>query len=76
MAGSTAPTRSPLAARWSGLRQAVSTAWAARQPRERLMVGLAAAVLGLFLLWSVAIAPAWRSLRTAPARLEQLEAQL
>lgn len=67
---------SPLQARWSATRHSVLAAWAARAPRERLLVGLAAAVLGAYLTWALAIAPAWRSTRAAPARLEQLELQL
>lgn len=50
--------------------------WSALAPRERLLVGAAALVLGIFLLWSVAIAPALRSLSTAPARLAEVDAQL
>ena len=50
--------------------------WSALAPRERLLVGAAALALGLFLLWSVAIAPALRSLSTAPARLAEVDAQL
>jgi general secretion pathway protein M len=43
--------------------------------RERRLVGAGAAVFGAFLLWAVAIAPAWRTLSTAPARLDALDAQ-
>jgi general secretion pathway protein M len=44
--------------------------WATLAPREQNGIRLAAAVLGLFLLWSLAIAPAWRTVRTAPALRE------
>ena len=44
--------------------------------RERRLVALAAAVLGAFLLWTVAVQPAWRTLRDAPAQREALDAQL
>ena len=40
------------------------------------MAGLGAAVLGLFLLWSVAVAPAWRTLASAPQRLDAQQRQL
>lgn len=70
--GTAAAAASPLQQR----RQALAAAWVARSPRERAMVTLAAAVLGLYLLWAVAIVPAWRTLRAAPAKLEQLEGQL
>ena len=33
-------------------------------------------VLGLFLLWSLAIQPAWRTLRDTPAQIEKLGMQL
>ncbi len=51
------------------------TRWAAFAPRERRLLTLAAVVLGGFLLWSVALAPAWRTLQTAPAQLDALDAQ-
>jgi len=49
--------------------------WRALSERDRRLVGLAAAVLGAFLLWSVAIQPAWRTLRDAPAQRDALDAQ-
>jgi general secretion pathway protein M len=51
-------------------------AWAAREPRERLLVLLAAGVLAAYLLWALALQPALRTLREAPARLDALDAQL
>lgn len=50
--------------------------WRALAPRERRGLGMAAWVVGLFLLWALAIAPAWRTVRAAPAQLDQLDAQL
>ena len=50
--------------------------WLALGPRERQGLALAAWVLGLFVLWAVAIAPAWRTTRMAPAQLDRLDAQL
>jgi general secretion pathway protein M len=50
--------------------------WRALGRRERQGLGVAAWVLGLFLLWALAIAPAWRTVRAAPAQLDQLDAQL
>lgn len=49
--------------------------WQALGARERRLVALAAAVVGAFALWSVAVAPAWRTVRDAPAELERLERQ-
>jgi general secretion pathway protein M len=65
----TLPT--PWRAQWNALR----ARWRALSQRDRGLVGLAAAVLGAFLLWSVAIQPAWRTLRDAPAQRDALEAQ-
>lgn len=55
---------------------ALRTAWAAREPRERRLVAAAAWLVGLFLLWSLALQPAWRTVREAPARLDELDRQL
>lgn len=49
--------------------------WQALAPRERQALTLAATVLGAFLVWSLAIAPAWRTARQAPAQIEALDAQ-
>jgi general secretion pathway protein M len=49
--------------------------WQALAARERRLVALAAAVVAAFALWSVAVAPAWRTVRDAPAELERLERQ-
>jgi general secretion pathway protein M len=46
------------------------------QPRERRAVTLALWVVGLGLLWWIAIAPAWSTLRQAPERHARLDAQL
>lgn len=51
-------------------------AWRKLAPRERQLVLAAAIVIGLALLWLVAVAPAWRTLRSAPAELESLDLQL
>ena len=49
--------------------------WRALAPRERVLVGAAAALLGLYLVFALAIQPAWRTLRSAPAQLDALEAE-
>ena len=52
-------------------------AWYAQlAPRERRLLVVAAWVLGLGLLWALAVQPAWRTMRAAPAKLERLERQL
>jgi general secretion pathway protein M len=50
--------------------------WRALPAREQRLLTLAGAVLGLALLWWVALQPALRTLRTAPAALEASENQL
>lgn len=67
-AGSGAAAAGPLAP--------LRRAWAGLAPRERRAVLLAGLVLGAFLAWVVAIAPAWRTVRSAPAELDRLDAQL
>ncbi len=49
--------------------------WAGLAQRERRLVLAAAAVLGAFLLWALALAPALRTLASAPAQLAAAEAQ-
>lgn len=55
--------------------QALRQHWARLQARERRLIALALTVLGLALLWALALAPALRTLRQAPAQLAQLQAQ-
>ncbi len=55
----------PLRARWQSL-----------GARERRGLSLAAWMVGLFLTWALAIAPAWRVARDAPAQLDRIDAQL
>lgn len=56
--------------------QLLRAAWRARDARERRLVLLAAWILGLYLLWALALQPALRTLREAPPRLDALQAQL
>lgn len=50
--------------------------WKALAPREQSLVLAAAAVVGLALLWWLALAPALATLRTAPTRHAELDSQL
>jgi len=50
--------------------------WQAASVRERRSLLLAGAVLGLYLLWALALQPALKTLRTAPERLAELDGQL
>ncbi|MEN9418244.1 MAG: hypothetical protein RI988_1864 [Pseudomonadota bacterium] len=49
--------------------------WNALAPREKTLVGAAAGVLVVALLWAVGIQPAWRTLQRAPAQLDALDGQ-
>jgi general secretion pathway protein M len=59
----------------ASLRQQAGTWWQARTRRERQMVVVVLGVLGLFLAWIVAVQPALRIAREAPAQLDRLDAQ-
>lgn len=50
--------------------------WRAFAPRERLAIGTALTLVGIFVAWSITVQPALRTMREAPARLDQLEVQL
>ena len=60
----------------AGLRNQAATLWGGMAPRERLALGLGLAVLGVFAVWMLMIAPAWRTVREAPAEFDKLETQL
>ena len=65
-----------LSARIAQLRQQATAAWRARPPRDRTLLSVMAAIVAAFLLWSLAIAPALRTLRQAPGQIETLDGQL
>jgi len=50
--------------------------WRRLPAREQRLVWLMAALLGGLLLWLVALQPAWRTVREAPAQIVTLESQL
>lgn len=54
---------------------ALRSRWAALAPRERRAATLALVVLGVFLLWLLAIRPAWQATRALPTELQRLDAQ-
>ncbi|NCT83751.1 MAG: type II secretion system protein M [Comamonadaceae bacterium] len=70
------PASDGLAAQWRQARAQALTQWQALGERERLALGGVGLLLGLLLAWSLLLAPALRTLRSAPAELEQLELQL
>ena len=66
------PAPTPLQAALAPLR----SAWQRLSARDRRAALLAGAVLGLFLIWSLAVQPAWHTLATAPAELDAVDSQL
>ena len=60
----------------ASLRAQAVERWGAFAPRERLAIGAALALIGVYLVWAIAMQPAWRTLRDAPAQLDRLDAQL
>lgn len=65
-----------LAAQLHQARTQAAAQWQALGERERLALAAVGVLLGLLLAWSLLLAPALRTLKTAPAELEQLELQL
>lgn len=59
----------------ASLRQQSGTWWRARTPRERQAVALVGLILAIFVVWSLLVQPALTTARTAPAQLDQLDAQ-
>lgn len=72
----TLPRSTSPASRLGTLTAPLRQRWQALAPRERRIAGWLAWAIGLILLWFVAVAPAWRSVSSATARLDQLDAQL
>lgn len=57
------------------MKNALRERWAALAERERLLVMLAGALIGLALLWLVGLQPALRTLRSAPQEQAALDQQ-
>jgi len=60
---------------WAQARQTWQAAWQQRTPREQVLLHVGALLLVLVVLWSTALAPAWRTWQEAPARQTQLDQQ-
>lgn len=58
------------------LRRRGQQAWSTLAPRDRKLLRLGAALLGLVLVWLVGMQPAWRALRELPPQIERADAQL
>ncbi|MCF8203997.1 MAG: type II secretion system protein M [Methylotenera sp.] len=65
-----------LPAQWQQLKAQALTQWEAMGERERIALGTVGALLVLLLAWSLLLAPALRVLKSAPAELEKLDAQI
>ena len=63
-------------ASWIATRDSLRERWTALAARERAGLAAAAVVIGVFLLWSTAIQPAWRTLLEAPGRIDRQGAEL
>lgn len=63
--GGLAAVRAQARARWRSLGQ-----------RERRLIAWLALLIGVALVWLLFVQPAWTTLRTAPAEIDRLEAQL
>ncbi len=61
---------------WVRWRNQLYQTWGRMQTRERWGVALALCLLGGWLLWSLLVQPAWRTLDAAPRELAALESQL
>ncbi|OWQ83533.1 hypothetical protein CDN99_25705 [Roseateles aquatilis] len=58
------------------MRRDFEARWSAAAPRERLIARLTVALVGLLLLWLIALAPAWTTLRRAPGEIDRLDREL
>jgi general secretion pathway protein M len=66
----------PLPAPLAGAREQLVERWKALAPRERRGLRVAFVLLSIFIVWLVAVQPAWRAVRAAPAQLEALDLQV
>lgn len=76
MARPASSSNTGLQAQLAQARAQASAQWQALGERERLLVAGVAALMGLLLVWLLLVAPALRTLRTAPPELDRLELQL
>lgn len=71
------PSRGPtLPPALAAARTQALAAWSGLAPRERLGASAAMLAVGVLIVWMIAVAPALRTLREAPAKLDALDAQL
>lgn len=72
-AGVPAGTRLP--APLLGAGRQIGVWWRSRVRRERLALTVLAAVLGIFVAWTLLVQPAWRITRQTPGELDRLDAE-
>lgn len=70
------PSHSTLSAQIAPLLAPWKARWNTLAPRERLMLGVASAVLATFLLWTWGVAPALKTVGTAPQQRAELARDL
>jgi len=68
-------TRLALPPAWAARGVALRTRWRALSLRDRRLAALMLLIVAAFVLWALAIRPAWKTLRESPARIAALEAQ-
>jgi general secretion pathway protein M len=70
------PAATALGQQWQAAREALRRRWQALAPREQRSLSWAALAVALLLLWMICLAPAWKTLTTAPRQLAELDTQL
>jgi len=73
---STEALKSPAASSDGSLRSQADAFWRGRSLRERQALGAGFVALVAVLLWLTLVQPAWRTLREAPAQLDEIDRQL
>jgi general secretion pathway protein M len=63
-------------ATWNGLKAQFDARWVALATRERWGVLVALGIVGIGLLWSIALGPALKTIRETPAQLDRVDGQL
>jgi general secretion pathway protein M len=67
---------SSLPAPMADARAQLKQRWKALAARERSALTIAFVLLAVFVLWLLAVQPAWRTVRSAPAQIDALDLQL
>jgi len=68
--------KSPVAPSDGSLKSQAITFWRSRSLRERQALGAGFVALVVVLIWLTLVQPAWRTLREAPAQLDEIDRQL